>query len=423
MYSTQHQESASIRPHRYRRLRTLLRRYLAFCLALTSIGLHAQTIPSIPLPPLAPSIVQLFYSGIYYADSLANRSTICALRYGTEYSFEPGCAFSHGCSAGWSCQGFPGFPIMGCPTGYTLSGNSCLGRGCPEATPGYTLSPDGASCSRNDRYRLVLHAIDDANATQGDVEPGKALGLRAVVYDANGQPVAGVTLDIKAEVVANSGGHAHHDSDRPKGTVPGTGVTTAGGFDFSFTAPVVAGDHTVTVSCGGCEGVGSFGVWVGVRGLESLQDRKEVYELVGERPEHPANHYLTMESAARMVLLASTYTGPFRNDPKNPRPVLHLNDASLIRGGKFDIYQTWGGSHFEHCRGTAIDIRANDAPGAVPVDTANQNDVNRVRFEIAAKAVKSEAKFEIPMDKKTGKFWWHLRHFHVWLLGSKPICP
>lgn len=61
------------------------------------------------------------------------------------------------------------------------------------------------------------------------------------------------------------------------------------------------------------------------------------------------------------MLLAQIYHNEFPNGP-----VLHLNDASLERGGLFDIYQTWAPSHHEHRRGTVIDIRANDEPNAIP---------------------------------------------------------
>ena len=47
-----------------------------------------------------------------------------------------------------------------------------------------------------------------------------------------------------------------------------------------------------------------------------------------------------------------------------PQP-LGFNDASLIWGGKFDLSGKWSGSHYEHGRGTVIDIRANEAVGAV----------------------------------------------------------
>lgn len=49
---------------------------------------------------------------------------------------------------------------------------------------------------------------------------------------------------------------------------------------------------------------------------------------------------------------------------------LHLNDASLVWGGKFDVKGNWADPHAGHRRGVVIDVRANDdtaATGAIPL--------------------------------------------------------
>ena len=97
-------------------------------------------------------------------------------------------------------------------------------------------------------------------------------------------------------------------------------------------------------------------------------------------------------------------------------PLLRLNDASLIWGGKFDISGKWTGDHKEHRRGDVIDIRANQLDTAIPES----------RFEkfkkIAAKngGASADLHCNLPysrtcpgciLDNRPN------RHFHVYLLG------
>lgn len=94
-------------------------------------------------------------------------------------------------------------------------------------------------------------------------------------------------------------------------------------------------------------------------------------------------------------------------------PVLYVNDGSLERGGIFDIYWEnkqkgtartawWIPPHREHRRGTVIDIRANNAEGAIPV-------ANRAIFE---KLVKRLGGNYIHESVGTPN-----EHYHVRLLG------
>jgi len=93
-----------------------------------------------------------------------------------------------------------------------------------------------------------------------------------------------------------------------------------------------------------------------------------------------------------------------------------LNDASLVWGGKFDVFGNWRGEHHNHKRGVVIDIRANQDPTAIP--QARFDD-----FERFAKANKAFADLHCAFSGPyvcpaclldTGP----KRHFHVRLLGK-----
>lgn len=269
--------------------------------------------------------------------------------------------------------------------------------------------------------KLVNDAGSSVPGALADVEPGKDATLVAQVYDQNNQLVPNVGVRIEADVVEYTGGHKHpNNAQRPKGKLNNqdppivTGSTGAGGFSFTFNAPAPAGDHTLKATCTGgktCTPQGPDRVWVGVKGLLPLP-ADSTYALIPNRDVyHPDNHYLTYDAENRMLQLAGLYRARFPNNP-----VLHLNDASLERGGIFDIYSNWVRPHAEHCMGTVIDIRANDAPGAVP-------DAIRNEFQRIAANIGVDAMWEVPEDNNR-KPVWSLRHYHVRLMGKEGLqCP
>lgn len=89
-------------------------------------------------------------------------------------------------------------------------------------------------------------------------------------------------------------------------------------------------------------------------------------KVIGSTSEHSSNHYVSSDGQLQLWKLAMEfYNDQVRNGVTNPI-VLHLNDASLKWGGKFDIHGTWEGQHDEHRRGTVVDVRANSTSGAIP---------------------------------------------------------
>ena len=128
--------------------------------------------------------------------------------------------------------------------------------------------------------------------------------------------------------------------------------------------------------------------------------------LIGETTSHFDNHFLT--SGAKEKLLELAYLYKMIWFPFNP--LLHVNDASLERGGLLDISETWLPPHYEHRRGTVVDIRANLAPGGIP-------GVDLEEFMQLAKVNNIFAKLETKYDSSGNELTVH-RHFHLRLEGK-----
>lgn len=253
------------------------------------------------------------------------------------------------------------------------------------------------------RYQVRLSplvGVAESATTLVSVEPGKTTeSLVAKVYDNNGQLVPNAKVKLVVDVQPYSGGH-QHDEGRHSNSVnenrvgklapvsPSTGTVTengkilsgttgSNGLRFTFKAPASAGDHKITASCTdgkNCTPEGSDTVWVGVKDLIELPGL-DVYVLIPNMndPKHPDNHYMTYTAMLRVMVLAALYHGQFPDDP-----LLHLNDASLERGGLFDYKAkdgaAWKPPHETHREGIHIDIRANpniNPDTAIPLKNFN----------------------------------------------------
>jgi len=94
-------------------------------------------------------------------------------------------------------------------------------------------------------------------------------------------------------------------------------------------------------------------------------DGKGGIKVIGDNGNHSGNHYLTPEAASVLWRIAATYYFKYWMD-KRVVPLLHLNDASLVWGGRFDANGNWADPHAGHRKGAVIDIRANALPTAIP---------------------------------------------------------
>lgn len=186
------------------------------------------------------------------------------------------------------------------------------------------------------------------------------------MFDNNNQHVPNVNVKIEVTVETNSGGHLH-DNSRPRGLLSNgaqvgtevTDITSGDGMPFTFSAPAPAGDHKIKATCldRDCTQEGPDKVWVGVKGLKSQASSANYVLLPNRDANHPGNHYVTTNTERNVSNFAAAYHRRFPNDP-----VLHFNDASLVRGGLFDIASNWSihPGHETHRLGANVDVKANE---------------------------------------------------------------
>lgn len=272
-------------------------------------------------------------------------------------------------SATFELRGLP--TILFCSVDAPIRSADTGACSCPGEVK-YSAMARGYRCFPREYYRLEITTITPGGSLPDiELEPEETVSLMVQVFDAEDRPVPFVHVRIEVSVEATSGGHDHGGADRPRGALSGfnganwvEGATDVfGSYYFSFTAPKASGDHRLRVACVSnvCDDEEKK-VWVGLRGLVALPPSVYgYYEFVGgvddgENKHFPNSdtHYLTLTSAAVAITLAAAYRQKFPEDP-----ALRYNDASLERGGIFDIKANWSPSHAEHRRGTVIDVRAN----------------------------------------------------------------
>lgn len=243
--------------------------------------------------------------------------------------------------------------------------------------------------SLEEQFTLTLNGLEDVEPGGGGVNgTNTTAGYVRVLNSQTQAPKAGVQVQIKVDANANTGGHNHHDANRPKGVLTGTDVvggsacgpasqpdscltfTTDSNGDvfFGFAAPQPAGTHTFTATCisPACTNTASKSIDVKAPGLAPIYD-SFFYVLTnqsGVTSKHTDNHHLTFAATNKLRDLAY-YFDEFFSTPFN-LPKLHVEDASLKWGGKFDVSGDWGGEYDNHRRGTVVNIRANAEVGAIP---------------------------------------------------------
>ncbi|MDD5058100.1 MAG: hypothetical protein PHQ60_09520 [Sideroxydans sp.] len=303
----------------------------------------------------------------------------------------------------------------------------------------YTYRPATNTCERELKYKLTL-TPDSAT-----IEPGQSYEFTATVTTLDDkQPGISVPVSVKAEVEANSGGHDHGEkvAKRDKGKVsPANGSNS---FQINFTSTQVSGIHTITATCDQCVNKTAVAkVNVMVASLETIPS-SAFYAFIGgeeDKPHHD-NHYLTPAAAERLLVMAINYRSQQRfkvldwNTNIRVTPsVLHVNDASLMWGGRFDIKANWTNPHITHMRGIEVDIRANDEVGAIDarnfkafekmLDDVVGGKTGRAKYLLECTAdkpgslLKHERKAEnlcisrLTLSPDTN------RHYHIRLIGAK----
>jgi hypothetical protein len=217
-----------------------------------------------------------------------------------------------------------------------------------------------------------------------DTDPDTGQGSPAVMWTArvsnNGAPEPSVLLGFNVVVTPGSGGHEHHDGNRPRGTLDAaSGTTNANGeFKFSFKAPEVSGIHTITATCATCTNKAlSQDIQVKVPNLLPISpnppqnaDGAFVYALTSVDKTHAGNgryhhnqYYLTDRSRMNLRAMVEAFAAEGWG-------TVALNDASLNWGGRYDIKGNWGAPHAGHRDGREIDISFTRAQN--PVSTTKQ---------------------------------------------------
>lgn len=303
------------------------------------------------------------------------------------------------------------------PHDYIFLGTAVCPR--PAVTPSvrYSYNVATGKCERNVTLTITLSGGTEVEPSNGSDK--KFLPIIATVKDQNDQPpTTPVTVRISLKVDSKSGGHDHGDSTRPRGgiaevkTCPSDDVCWTspqptdgnGQVVFNFNAPEASGTHIISATCEGCSNTATKPVDVKVSGLWPVFD-STYYAFIGSTTKHVSNHYVTSEAQMQLWRLAQAfYEYQLQNGITNPT-LLHINDASLKWGGIFDIDADWVPDHFEHRRGSVVDIRANSNPGAIPAGLTDAYIDIAIRFGI-------DPHLEYDGDPI-------LRHFHTRLLNRK----
>jgi hypothetical protein len=207
-------------------------------------------------------------------------------------------------------------------------------------------------------------------------------------------PDCDVLVSLKS--VPFSGGHDHHDADRPVGAFlqatsvvglnPVAGNTGSAGFDTLYDPPEISGDVAgqITGTANGAAIVpASFTIHVNVPNLEQLAAGvgntgglcTSNYALTGAPPNksgsmHQLNHFGKHILVSAIPRIASVYC----TDPEGGG-TLGINDMSLPVGGILDIRNNWlavplPNGHSLHRTGNSVDIDHAHVDDGTPINLA-----------------------------------------------------
>lgn len=164
-------------------------------------------------------------------------------------------------------------------------------------------------------------------------------------------------ITVTASGVDNTGGHSHpHVNGAPAGTCSVPVGIQAGRADFTYTASQISQVEGLRAAACNVNTSSNY-IIVWVSGLVQLGSSVD-YDLVGQTPSHPSNHYLTSSARAEVIATVQTYNG----DPGTVNTI-GINDCSLVTGGLFDISANWQTPHQSHRLGNNVDFRVSNLTG------------------------------------------------------------
>jgi hypothetical protein len=176
--------------------------------------------------------------------------------------------------------------------------------------------------------------------------------------------------------------------------------------NLTFTAPILAGTHTITATCTNCKPSAlskDHTFDVKVPGLTQFSAGND-YALTSVDAIHSGRYYLTTAAQGNLRTLIKE----FKNSGWG---TVALNDASLMWGGLYDINGNWMPSHKGHRTAEEIDISFTRASNSITTENRN-----RIYREFC-KGKKSTVPFSI-LHHIGGKG----PHYHVYLMGRKQGC-
>ncbi|MGH2569296.1 MAG: hypothetical protein ACRDGA_13240 [Bacteroidota bacterium] len=267
----------------------------------------------------------------------------------------------------------------GSSTNAVTTSNEIRGRAVVTASvtfQGQTKS-NSATVVVKEPIKLTITLSETTVRPKGTGEDNKSKTTVTVTATRGGSPVKDVPIELKVEPVPFSGGHDHHDADRPKGTIKSAQNTTntEGKLVAEYTAPKVGGKEKISASSTQATKKDSAEVTVAVPDLQNFggighnfwdltgNSGPTTYKnCVGTLIQHSSNHFGTrsmIDSLQLALLDFFAWSGtPVEEGGVGTYLVLNINDMSLVFGGLFDICSTWQRGHTYHRTGASVDINS-----------------------------------------------------------------
>jgi hypothetical protein len=269
-----------------------------------------------------------------------------------------------------------------------------------ECDTGYVWDATGTQCLP-EKFKLELNSpagdIEPSATAAGDANSFKTMSV-LVKGEKTGLPKNGAVVRVTLEVQQNSGGHDHHDAQRPKGELINAPRCTAvaaiaGSYDcttgtdglanFTFKSTQVSGTHFVIASCTAPTCVNNLqtaAINVKVPELSEIPASPYYgFKTPNSDTNHPYTYFLKPEFSGKVRNIAMFYYWNTYFMSKNGViPDFVLTEGSLKWGGVLDCFLTcdsekypstpWNKHHVEHRRGSVVDVRANGTPGSIVYD-------------------------------------------------------
>lgn len=180
-----------------------------------------------------------------------------------------------------------------------------------------------------------------------------------------GQILPFCDVELTLDPVPFSGGHEHHDADRPAGEFdPSSDNTgTDGLLETTYTAPEVSGVVIATVNGTTQEGdpvvPGTASIGVEIGGLVGLAVQGDGYFVQASDDHGNNNRFATPSARDDLAEIPVAFRQDLREQgvAEGDLPTLIYTGVCLPQGGLFDIDETfWEPSHFSHRFGTDADL-------------------------------------------------------------------